>query len=68
MCIRDRSLIKGLVADMRGQDAMEKIATGGHWIATLVASALVALLAVGVVSVVWSYVGRSILGFFDIKI
>lgn len=62
------SLIKGLIADMRGQDAMEKIATGGHWFATLFASAVFALLFVGVVSIIWSYTGRSILGFFDIKI
>ncbi len=61
------SLIKGLIADLRGQEAMEKIATGGHWIATLLASAVFALLAVGVVSIVLSYTGPSILVFSDTK-
>jgi hypothetical protein len=62
------SLIKGLIADLRGQEAMEKIATGGHWIATLLAGAVVALLAVGLASIVMSYAGSWILAFFDIKV
>ena len=62
------SMSGGLVSDLRGKDAMEKLATAGHWVATLFASLIYALLVVGLLSVIWHYAGREILGFFGIKI
>ena len=62
------SLLKGLLGDLRGRDGMDMLVVAGHWLSTLLASALFALLVLGVVSVIWSYVAPPVLGFFGIKL
>jgi len=62
------SLSGGLIADLRGKEAMEKLATAGRWIAMLWSGLIYALLVVGVLAVVWHYAGREILGFFSVRI
>jgi len=62
------SLLKGLLGDLRGRDGMDMLAVAGHWLSTLLASALFALLVLGVVSVIWSYAAPPVLGFFGIKL
>lgn len=62
------SMSGGLVSDLRGKDGMEKLATAGHWVAALFASLIYALLVVGLVAVVWHYLGHSILSWFGVNV